>query len=123
MAKTNPRTGPTNKHLLELIKNLKMLSIEKKVNIWKAIATELEKPTRIRREVNLDRISRVCKDNETIIVPGKVLGSGNLNKKLTIAAYAFSKQAIAKINESGKAIFIQDLMQKNPTGSKVRIIG
>jgi len=123
MAKTNPRTGSTDRYLRELIKTLKRLSIEKKVRIWKAVAHELERPTRIRREVNLERISRVCKNNETIIVPGKVLGWGNLDKKLTVAAFAFSKQAFIKINESGKAIFISDLMHQNPSGSKVRIIG
>jgi len=70
MAKTNPRTGPSNKYLVELIKELKKHSIEKKVKIWKAVAVELEKPTRIRRVVNLNKINKLSKENETIIVPG-----------------------------------------------------
>ena len=123
MAKTNPRTGPTNKYLVELIKNLKKLSIEKKVKIWKAVAYELEKPTRIRRVVNLERINRVCNNNETILVPGKVLAGGDLDKKLTVAAWAFSQGALNKINEKGKARYIHELMEENPKGSGVRIIG
>jgi len=113
----------TNQYLIELIKNLKKTAIEQKVKIWKAIATDLERPTRIRRVVNLERINRVCKDNETIIVPGKVLSAGSLDKKLTIAAFSFSKTALNRINEKGKAITIEELIKNNPKGSKVRIIG
>ncbi|MEK6826059.1 MAG: 50S ribosomal protein L18e [Nanoarchaeota archaeon] len=123
MAKTNPRTRPSNKYLVELIKSLRKLSIEKKVKIWKVVAYELEKPTRIRRVVNLERINRVCNNNETILVPGKVLASGDLDKKLTVVAWAFSQSALDKINEKGKALHIHQLMEENPTGSGVRIIG
>ena len=117
------KTDPTNEYLIDLIKTLKKTSIERKVNIWKAIAVELEKPTRSRRVVNLERINRVGNDNETIIVPGKVLASGDLDKKLTIAAFNFSQEALNKINKKGSAITIQELLEKNPKGSKVRIIG
>ena len=116
-------TNFTNQQLVELIKDLKKSAIEQKVKIWKAIALELERPRRIRRVVNLTRINKVCKDNETIIVPGKVLSSGNLDRKLTIAAFSFSEQAIEKINHKGKAISIQELLKSNPKGSRVRIIG
>ena len=117
------RTGPTNEYLAALILRLKKASFEQKVNIWKTIARELEKPTRQRREVNLERINRVCMDNETIIVPGKVLATGDLNKKLTIAAFAFSATALEKINKKGKAMSIEELLKINPKGSKVRVIG
>ncbi len=123
MARTNPRTGTSNPILKQLVIDLKKQSIQKKVNIWKRIATELERPTRQRRIVNIDRINRYCKDNETIIVPGKVLALGELDKKLTVAAFSFSEQALDKINKKGKAISIQELMNKNPKGERVRIIG
>ena len=117
------RTGPTNPELINLIQELKQLSFKQKVKIWKRIAEELERPSRQRREVNLERINRVCKDNEHIIVPGKVLASGLLDKKLTVAAFQFSEQALNKINEKGKALTIQELIKINPKGSKLRIIG
>jgi len=113
-----------NEQLQMLIQELKKKSIEEKVKIWKRIASDLEKPTRNRRIVNLSKIDRYTKNNETIVVPGKVLGSGDLNKKITIAAYSFSEQAIDKIKEAkGKAIHIKDIMQSNPKGNKLRIIG
>jgi len=117
------RTGPTNPVLIKLIRELRKLSTKEKVNLWKRIAKDLEKPTRIRREVNIERIDRCTNTGEIAIIPGKVLSEGNLTKKLTIAAFRFSEKAKEKIDKIGKAISIQELMKQNPKGKKVRIIG
>ena len=118
------RTGPTNPNLKRLIKKLKKISSEKNIGLWKRVAFDLEKPTRQKRIVNLSRINRYTKENETIVVPGKVLGSGLLNHKLTIAAYGFSNSALEKINKSNsKAIKIEELMKEPIKGKKIKIIG
>lgn len=118
------RTGPTNPNLRELITDLKRLSSEQNIKLWQRIAQDLEKPTRQRRAVNLSRINRFTKENETIIVPGKVLGSGLLAHKLTIAANSFSLGALEKINKvNAKAIHISELMKESIKGKRIRIIG
>jgi len=118
------RTGPTNPHLQDLIKDLKKLGSLQKVNIWKRIALDLSRPTRIRRKVNLERIEKNLKAGETALIPGKLLSLGQLTKKAEIAAYQVSEKAKQKIEKSGsKFITIQDLMKQNPNGKKVRIIG
>lgn len=118
------RTGPTNPLLQELIGELKKRSNEQSVNLWKRIALDLEKPTRQRRIVNLSKISRYTKENEIIVVPGKVLGSGMLNHKLTISAYQFSDQAKDKIEKAGsKIITLLELSKEKPDGKNLRIIG
>ena len=113
-----------NNTITTLTQELKKLSLEKKAPFWKRIATELEKPSRNKRVVNLWKIEKVCKDDETIIVPGKVLGDGNLNKKVTVVALNYSKDAKKKLTDS-KVSFMtnQDLMKKNPEAKGVRIIG
>ena len=110
--KTNPR-------LEKLIRSLKKLSRVQKVKIWKRIAEDLDKSTRRMREVNVESIDRVTKDGETIIVPGKVLGEGEIKHKVNVAAYQFSEGAKKKLD----TMSIEELMEKNPKGSKVRIIG
>jgi large subunit ribosomal protein L18e len=118
------KRGTTNEHLKNLITDLKTLSSKNDIKLWKRIAKDLEKPSRQRREINLSKLSRHAKDNETIIVPGKVLSSGVLDKKLTIAAWQFSSAAKAKIKESkSTSLTIEELMKKNPKGQKVRILG
>ena len=118
------RTGPTNANMKLLIQQLRKESTTQKADIWDRIADELEKPTRQRRTVNLSRINRFTKAQETIIVPGKVLGTGNLNHSITIAAYAFSGSSQQKITEAkGKTVTIPELLKQNPKGKDVRIIG
>jgi len=118
------RTGPTNPLLQNLIGELKRRSIEQSVNLWKRIAVDLERPTRNRRAVNLSRINRNTKENEIIVVPGKVLGSGVLNHKLKISAFQFSEQAKDKIEKSGAEIVsLLELSKEKPNGKKIRIIG
>ena len=117
------RTGPTNPILKELIENLKKKSIETRNNFLKNIAEKLNKPRRQRVEVNLAHIERHTKKGETVVVPGVVLGYGELSKPVTISAWKFSKPAKQKIEKSkGKAISIEELVNKNPRGSKVRIL-
>jgi|SRR3989344_5109054 len=113
----------TDIQLQTLIQELKKASSKEKVGIWKAVALDLEKPTRQRRAVNLSRISRLANENETIIVPGKVLSSGELDRKITVAAFKFSKEAVSKITRSGKVMSIMDLLRENPKGKNIRIIG
>jgi large subunit ribosomal protein L18e len=117
------RTGPTSERLKKLIIALRKASTKENAPIWKAAKKELERSTRSRREVNVDRIGRFVKDGETALVLGKVLSDGDLRHKTTVAAYSFSKIAREKINQTGKAISIEELLEKNPKGKKVRIIG
>ncbi len=108
-----------NINLKMLIRDLKRLSKEKKVKIWAAVAKNLEKPSRIRRAVNIAKINKYSKDNDVIIVPGKVLGQGELDHKVIIAAFQFSESA----KEKCKCISIIELMEKNPSGKNIKIIG
>ena len=109
----------TNPYLIELIKNLEKLANKEKVKLWKVIAKELKKSTRRKREVNLFHINRVTKENDTIIVPGKVLGTGDVNHKVNVAAFQFSEAAKNKLN----TMTIEELMKKNPKAKGVKIIG
>ena len=108
----------------KLVYDLKKRSYEHKANIWKRLAIDLERPTRQRRIVNLSKIDRCTKENETVVVPGKVLGAGLINHKLLIAAWQFSQQAKDKIEAAGgKTLSISELALKNPKGQRIRIIG
>lgn len=112
-----------NEQLNDLVATLKKLSIDKKVKLWKRVAEDLEKPTRQARIVNIYKLSKHCKDNEVVVVPGKVLGAGDLSCKVSVAAYRFSDEAYKKINEKGKALTITELIKQNPEGKNVRVIG
>lgn len=112
-------TGPTDPNLMHLIMNLR----KTKKRIWRAIAEQLQKPRRTKVAVNLSKINRHTKEGNVIIVPGKVLGSGLLNHKVSIAALVFTKQAKEKIKAAGgESITIEELVSRNPNGSNVLIV-
>ncbi len=118
------RTGPSNQHLQALIQTLRKEASSQKAGLWRRIADDLERSTRQRRVVNISRINRFTKANETVIVPGKVLGTGTLNHALIIAAWSFSDGAKKRIEDAkGTCLTISDLLKKNPKASEVRILG
>ncbi|MFQ6127925.1 MAG: 50S ribosomal protein L18e [Thermoplasmata archaeon] len=118
-----PRTRKSNPKLLELIVRLKKHSYENNAPIWKDTAKRLSKPRRNLAEVNLSRISRYAREGEVILVPGKLLGSGQIDKPVTVASFQTSEAARRKIIASGGLVLtIEELMNRNPKGSGVRIM-
>ena len=116
------RTGPSNYQLQALLKDIEPQARQSR--FWKRIAEDVTKPTRQRREVNIYKIEAVAREGETIVVPGKVLSLGELSKKVDVAAMNFSAEARRKIVEAkGKALTIRELLQQNPDGKNVRIMG
>jgi len=114
--KTNPR-------LLNLISLLKDTSRQNDANVWRDIASRLESPSRNYAEVNLSKINRYASGGETIVVPGKVLGSGVLETSVKVAALNFSQSAETKIREAkGQCLTIEELLKDNPKGSRIKIL-
>jgi len=114
--KTNPR-------LTSLISLLKNKGRENEAKIWREIANRLETPNRNYAEVNLSKINRYAQNGETIIVPGKVLGSGVLEQSVKVAALNFSASASEKIRDAnGACMSIEELVSANPKGSRVRVL-
>ena len=118
------RTGPTNEKLKAFLEEVKDSGHKTKSAFLLRIAGDLGKSTRQRRVVNLSRISRHSKDGETVVVPGKVLASGELSHPVTIAAWKFSEQALDKIRKSkSKAMAIPELIAGGVKGKKIRVLG
>ena len=114
----------TDPNLVALIDALKAASREKGAGVWRDIAQRLEKSSKNWAEVNLSRLERYANEGDIIVVPGKVLGAGSINKKLTVAAYKFSDSAAKKIEEAGgRKLTIPELVRESPSGRDVRIMG
>ncbi len=97
---------------------------QKKQLIWKAVAKGLNRPRRVGFTMNLNRLDKLTNGKETIVVPGVVLGTGELTKPLSVAALRFSDSAKQKIEKAGgKCLGIEQLAKENPDGKGVRIMG
>jgi large subunit ribosomal protein L18e len=111
-------TGPSNFYNRKLIRDL----WKTKIKIWKKISKKLSSPRRNKITANLYRINKKTKKDDILVIPGKVLGMGELDHPLTIACLEYSKSARKKIDSSGgKLLSIEQLLEENPTGSGVKI--
>jgi large subunit ribosomal protein L18e len=91
--------------------------------IWMEASSLLSNPEKTRVEINLGRISRIAEDGQALFVPGKVLGTGTMDRKVIIGAFAFSAQARSKIKASGgSALSVEQFLKKYPKGSGVRLV-
>jgi len=115
MSKTNPR-------LEGLIAELKSTARDGGSDVWQDVADRLEAPRRTHAEVNLGRIERYARADETVVVPGKVLGSGVLTKEVSVAAVDFSGTAQTKIDQVGETLSLEQLLEQNPGATNVRVI-
>ncbi len=97
---------------------------KQKAQIWTDASEMLSNPSKTRVEVNLGRISRVADDGQAVFVPGKVLGTGALQRKLIVGAFSFSTGAKSKIEAwGGSALSVEEFLKKYPNGSGVRLVG
>ena len=114
-------TGPTNELLEDTVALLRSKSRERAA--WGRVAELLSRPARRRPEVNLSKINRYANDGDVVLVPGKVLGTGKLTKRVTVAAFTFSKGAIAKIEEAGgRPLALRDAVNEVKEFKNVKIV-
>ncbi len=114
----------TNQVVIQMAKELKQASTKNDAPIWLKLAKLALKTSVSRRVVNLTRINEVTKEGEVIVVPGKILGTGNVSHKITLSSFSISNSAAKKIIESGgNIISFKEMIEKFPTGEGVRIIG
>lgn len=110
MKKTNP----------ELVETIKLA---KKNDKWLEVASLLSYPRKKRINLNLEEIDKKTKDGETILIPGKVLSNGEVNKKLKVIALSFSNSAMEKLkNQKCDIVTIVEEIKKNPEFKDVRIL-
>ncbi len=118
------RTGPSNPQLKELLTELRTAGFSGDKPVYRRILMDLERPTRQRRIVNISRLNRHTEANDVVIIPGKLLSSGELDHQLTVVAFKFSNGAAEKVHAAkGKAVTLTDFIKQNPDLKKVKIIG
>ena len=99
-----------------------ILEAKKKKN-WIEIAGLISSPRSNMTMVSIEKLDKETKDGEIIIVPGKVLSQGELNKKIKVVALGFSKMAKEKISKAkGETSTILEEIKKNPDAKGMRIL-
>jgi len=97
--------------------------LAKKNPKWLEIAAILTNSSRNKIVINLDKIEKNSKKDETIVVPGKVLSLGELTKKVKVVALGFSSTAKEKLLKSNcEVVLLKDEIKKNKEAKGVKIL-
>lgn len=97
--------------------------LAKKHKSWHNIAAKLSAPKMNYISLNLNDLDKIAKEGDIIIVPGKVLGSGSVSKKIRICALGFSASAREKVKaHKGETVTILEEIRKNPKGEGIKVI-
>jgi large subunit ribosomal protein L18e len=113
----------SNKVLREQAVLLERKGRKEGLAIWKEAARRLASPKSTETVVNISRLARVGNGASPMFVPGKVLGTGPLDKKLIVGAFSFSSSARSKIESAGgEALEIQEFVDRYPDGSGVLLV-
>lgn len=92
--------------------------------LWADVSKGILASRKNRPSVNVSEISRNAKDGSSVIVAGKVLGSGTIDHRVLVAADSFSSSARAKIIAAGgECIGLKEIMDANKNMKGVLLIG
>lgn len=112
-------TGPSNTNTRKLIRSL----WKTKQGTWRRVSEILSKPSRNRPEINLYRLNKLTKENDIVVIPGKILGSGTLDHSITVSSLMVSELAQKKLAESkSKHMTIEEMVKKHKKGSNIKIL-
>lgn len=107
----------TNPILIETIR----LAVKNKP--WFKLAEMLSTPTRNFPIINLEDIEKKTSVGDTVVIPGKVLSSGEITKKIRICALSISKTAKEKLKKSkSEIISIYQEIKTNPKAEGIKIL-
>ncbi|MBI3841177.1 MAG: 50S ribosomal protein L18e [Thaumarchaeota archaeon] len=113
-------SNPLHRHVAVM---LEKAGRSEKAPIWDVASRLLSRPAGTQIEVNLGRISRISSAGQALFVPGKVLGSGIIDKKVVVGAFSFSSSARSKIESAGgSALSVEQFLKKYPKGSGVKLV-
>ncbi|MFQ5406147.1 MAG: 50S ribosomal protein L18e [Candidatus Micrarchaeia archaeon] len=117
------KNGPENPLVIQLAAELEKASRKNKKAVWKKAATLIRRPSRKKQAVNLYKLDKNSKEDETLLVPTKILSEGNTTHAFSVAALDISKTARQKLEKNGcKVKTIKQLLEENPSGKNVKII-
>ena len=116
--------GMTSQVAVRMARDLKKSSIKNGAPIWARLADEALKPSIARRDINLNRIDQLTKDGDTVVFPGKVLGTGSMSHRITLFSFSVSGPAASKITQKGgRLVSHAELVRQNPAGKGVVLLG
>jgi large subunit ribosomal protein L18e len=120
ISKTKLSKRITNKNDIEVVDTLKAC---KKNAAWMNVGRLLSRSRSQYPQINLDIIDRSTKEGDRVVIPGKVLGSGQINKKIRVIALKFSGSAKEKLkSQKVEVVSILEEIKSNPKAEGITVM-
>ncbi len=95
----------------------------KKNDAWKNIAEILSGSKRNWISKNIFQINNEAEKSKKVVIPGKVLSQGEIDKKIKVIALSFSEKAKEKLlNKGCEIITLLEEIKSNPSGKDIKIL-
>jgi len=95
----------------------------KKQKNWLEVANLISRPKNKLSKKNLFEINKETEKGDAVLIPGKILATGALDKKVRIIALSFSTSAVEKMKKTkSEAVYIIDEIKSNPKAEGIKII-
>jgi large subunit ribosomal protein L18e len=92
--------------------------------VYRQAVKMLSRKTNRLVEVNVGKLDNMSSEGSVLLVPGKVLGEGDVTKELHVGAVAYTTSAAQKISSAGgEALLLKDFVAKYGEGKGVLLVG
>lgn len=90
---------------------------------WLKLTKLLSQSTKRQSSINLGDIDKQTSMGDTVLVPGRVLGVGEITKKIRICSFGISEEALERLAKTrSEWCNILDEIKKNPKAEGIKII-
>jgi len=106
-----------------LVKDTINAALKTKSKTWHTVAQKLSAATRKHNPINLNKIDKITTTGDTLVILGKVLGGGDVTKKLRLCALSFSGSALDKLKKTrSETVTVLEEITKNPKANGVKVL-
>ncbi|MEM3841252.1 MAG: 50S ribosomal protein L18e [Candidatus Micrarchaeaceae archaeon] len=112
-----------NDNTLEWLKTLEeAVANGKRRHLWKKLHNAAARPRRSAFKVNVYEINKNSSEGDYVIVPGKILGEGSMDHKVSIAAINFTEGAKEELASKGcRFVSIRELVKELDSSKNGRV--
>lgn len=113
-----------DEHRVRMARYLKKASLQHEAPIWKRVSEHALKPSSARCTINVNAIDSRTSENDVVVFPGKVLGTGKMSHGISLFCFGISESAASKIRQAGGRILDHaGVVSERPTGKEVVLLG
>ena|GEM_PF-2874209 len=100
----------------------KLRALKNHSKLWRVVYRYVKRPRRKMVEVNVRKLNYLTKEGDIAVVPGVVLGGGEIDHKITVIAVSFTKGSLKKLEEARcRCVYIWEL-DEPPRGPNIKLI-